>query len=309
MKSLRIVFMGTPEFALHTLLAIASSKHRIVAVYTMPPRPSGRGYRESYSPVYVNAQQFGLPLYTPPNFRNPDDIAALCALNPDVVVVAAYGVILPKAVLEIPKYGCINVHPSKLPRWRGAAPIQRTILAGDSKTSVCIMQMDEGMDTGDILMQRELEVSDSITTPELYDIAGKEGAQMMVEVLDKIDALNPVKQSSEGVTIAHKISKEDARLDFTKNARLVHAQIRAMTPRPAGFFVLNGEMIKIIAAGYDEKIDARLYKPGEVIDDMMTIACGRGVIKPITLQREGRKMIYLDAFLRGFPIPKGTILC
>jgi methionyl-tRNA formyltransferase len=308
MKKLKVVFMGTPEFAVPTLEALIASQHEVVAVYTMPPRPSGRGYRESYSAVFHSAHAHGLNILTPPNFKIPETITTFMAHKADIVVVAAYGLILPKAILEAFKYGAINIHPSKLPKWRGAAPLQHTILAGDKQTSVCIMQMDEGMDTGGILLQRDLAIDDTMTAVRLGEITGKIGAEMTIEALEKIDDLIPKTQSTAGVTYANKIERGDARLDFTKPVRLVHCQVRAFTLKPGAYFVYNNEMIKILDADYVLDSSSVGFQPGEIVDDKLTIACLDGFLQPKLLQREGKKMIYTDAFLRGFPLSKGIVL-
>ncbi|MFI4984129.1 MAG: methionyl-tRNA formyltransferase [Rickettsiales bacterium] len=301
---MKIVFMGTPGFAVSALTKLIESGHDIVGVYTKEPKPAGRGYAEIKSQIQQLAEANGLRVFTPKNFKTQEAIDELKGLEPDLAVVAAYGLILPAAVLNIPKYGCINIHPSLLPRWRGAAPLQRTIFEGDTQTAVCVMQMDEGMDTGDILLQKNLALDDKITASELHDLAAEIGAEMVLEAVDKIATITKVKQSAEGVTHAKKLTAMDEVIDWKKSAREINCQIRALSPRPGAHFKFNNEKIKIITADYTN--EAHSHSSGEVLDDKLSIACGIGVLKPTLLQREGKKMIYTDAFLRGFAIPKGA---
>ncbi len=306
---MRIIFMGTPQFAVPALAKLIDSEHEIVAVYTMPPRPAGRGQLDIQSSIHALALQHGLNVLTPKNFKDDVDYQQFASLKADVAVVAAYGVILPERILNATKHGCINIHPSKLPRWRGAAPIQHTILAGDKETSVCIMKMDKGMDTGDIILERTLAVNESMTSQELHDITSKIGAEMVLEVLMQLETgtAKMRKQAELGETHARKIERADERLDFGKSSYLVNAQVRAFSPRPGAYFTFNGENIKIIEAESLTSLETNA-PPGTVIDDDLTIACKGGALKPMLLQREGRKMIYLEAFLRGFKIPKGALL-
>lgn len=305
---MKVVFMGTPDFAVPALQKLIESEHNIIGVYTKPPKPAGRGYQEIKSKIHVLAEQNGLNVFVPSTLRTELNFNQLAELKPDVIVVAAYGLILPKNVLELPKFGAINIHPSKLPRWRGAAPIQHTILAGDKETSVCIMQMDEGLDTGDILLQKELAVPEDMTAYELHDVTAKMGGDMVLEVLTMLEnnTAKPMKQTEEGLVYASKLSREDEAIDWTKSAFEINCKIRTFTPRPAAYFKYNDEIIKIIKANYDNS--AHTYKAGEVVDDNLSIACGSGVLKPLLLQREGKKQIYTDAFLRGFSIPKNSVL-
>ena len=305
---MKVVFMGTPDFAVPALQKLIESNHEIIGVYTKPPKPAGRGYQEIKSKIHLLAEQNGLNVYAPTTLKSELNFNQLAALQPDVIVVAAYGLILPKNVLELSKFGAINIHPSKLPRWRGAAPIQHTILAGDKDTSVCIMQMDEGLDTGDILLQKELQVPHDMTAYELHDIAAKIGGDMVLEVLSQFESntANPQKQTEEGLVYASKLTREDEAIDWTKSAFEINCQIRTFTPRPGAYFKFNNEIIKIIKATYDDSVHT--HKAGEVLDDNLSIACGKGVLKPLLLQREGKKQIYTDAFLHGFPIPKNSVL-
>ncbi|MDF3047055.1 MAG: fmt [Candidatus Midichloriaceae bacterium] len=307
---MKIVFMGTPQFAVPSLQKLIECKeHEVIAVYTMPPRPAGRGQKEAISPIHALALKHNIPVYNPRNFKDYADYEAFVNLKADVAIVAAYGVILPERILNATKHGCINIHPSKLPRWRGAAPIQHTILAGDKETSVCIMQMDKGMDTGDILLERNVEVPSHMTSTLLHNECSQIGAEMLLEALQALQAgtLMRKKQSEDGITHAHKLSRSDEKINFNQEARLVGAQIRAFSPRPGAYFNYNGETIKIIECEVDQTISTK-GKPGTILDDDLHIACASGVIRPTLLQREGRKMLYTDAFLRGFKIAKGNIL-
>lgn len=306
---MKIVFMGTPKFSVPTLEKIIASNHEVVAVYTKPPKPAGRGKQELKSPVHLLSEQYSIPISTPNSLRSDQEAEKLSALKPDVVIVVAYGLILPRSILDIPKICALNLHPSKLPRWRGAAPLQRTILAGDKESGVCIMKMDEGMDTGDVFLKHEFSVSEEMTIQELSDYTSNIGAEMMVRALDILaaDPKHPsVKQTEEGVVYADKLKSEDEIINWHQPVRMVNCQIRAFSPKPGAYFRYKGEVIKIIVAEYEEYEHS--FTPGLVIDDHLTVACSKGVIKPQLLQRQGRKMIYTDAFLRGFPIKQGTIL-
>jgi methionyl-tRNA formyltransferase len=306
---MKIIFMGTPHFAAPTLSALLGSKHEILAVYTMPPKPAGRGQQEMKTPIHKLAKDNGIKVLTPKNFKNPEDVEHFKNLDADIAVVAAYGVIVPQSILDGTKHGCINVHPSKLPRWRGAAPIQHTILSGDKDTSICIMQMDKGMDTGDIIMQKHMDVPADMTASDLHDITSKIGAEMVIKTLEAFesDSVVRTKQSEEGVTHARKIERSDERIVWNEDAYMVNARIRTFSPRPGAYFTYNGQNIKVIQAEVDLGFKQN-SKPGTVLDDDLAIACKTGVIRPTLLQREGKKMMYRDAFLRGFGIPKGTDL-
>lgn len=300
--------MGTPDFAVPTLQKLIDSNHEIIAVYTKAPKAAGRGYPEIKSKIHLLAEKHSITVYTPKSFKAYEDIDNFTNLKADIAVVAAYGLILPKAILGSPKYGCINVHPSKLPRWRGAAPIQHTILAGDKTTAVCIMDMEEGLDTGDVYLTHEINIPDTMTAKELHDITAEKGGSMVLETLDLIAAGTAVRsrQPAEDVAYAHKLSRSDEVIDWNKDAFTCHCLVRAFSPRPGAYFSYNSETIKIISSYYST--ESHKEKPGTVLDDSLSIACGRGILKPTLLQREGRKMIYTAAFLRGFPIPKGSIL-
>lgn len=299
---MKVVFMGTTEFSAHALESLIYSKHQVLAVYTREPKPMGRRKVLTKTPIHILAEEHNIEVHTPKSFKNPDELKKLKSFKADVIIVAAYGVLLPKTVLESAKYSAINIHPSKLPRWRGAAPIERSMMAGDTETAVCIMQMDEGLDTGDILLQQLFPIPDCITARQFALSLGHEGAKMLLTALDKIERgdITRTKQSDQGVTYAQKIFKEDGLIDWTLDARLVNCHIRALSPKPGAYFMYHGTKIKIISADYDlTEVSA---EPGTIIDDKLTIACGQGVIKPTLVQRLGREMLYTEAFLRGFSV-------
>lgn len=301
--------MGTPSFAKPALQALIDSHHEILAVYTKPPKPSGRGQQQNLSAVHALAQEAGLTIETPANFKEFTECAKFAAYGADIAIVAAYGLLLPSPILTAFPLGCINIHPSKLPRWRGAAPIQRAIMAGDDTSATCIMKMDEGLDTGDVILMEEFSINPEMTAFELMDYCAHHGAQLLLKALEQIENGKAVyrKQSEEGVMYAKKITADEEKIDWNQSAIAVNCKIRALSPKPGAYFTYNGEIIKIIVAEYDESIMSDAA-PATVLDEMLTIACGGGVLKPKLLQRQGRKMIYTDAFLRGFPIPKGEIL-
>ncbi|MCX8476192.1 MAG: methionyl-tRNA formyltransferase [Sphingomonas sp.] len=300
---MRIIFMGTPEFAVPTLDALVATGHDVVAAYSQPPRRGNRG-KVAPSPVHARAEALGIEVRTPLSFRKePGAIEAFAALDADVAVVAAYGLILPQAVLDAPRVGCLNVHGSLLPRWRGAAPIQRAILAGDAETGVGIMQMEGGLDTGPVRLEGRTPV-DGKTAGELAAELSAMGARLMVEVLSDMDAHPPVPQPDEGVTYAAKIDKAEARLDFSRSALDVERQVRAFNPAPGAFFEVVGERVRVHAA----EVVAERGDAGRVLDDAMTIACGEGAIRPTLVQRAGRGVMTAAELLRGFPIPAGTQL-
>jgi methionyl-tRNA formyltransferase len=300
---MRIAFMGTPDFAVPTLDALIAAGHEVVAVYSQPPRPAGRGKALRPSPVQARAEAAGIEVRTPLSLRDSGEQEAFRALDLDVAVVAAYGLILPSRILEAPRHKCLNVHGSLLPRWRGAAPVQRCILAGDEATGVCIMEMERGLDTGPVLLRRETPV-DGKTAGTLTDELARMGAAMMVEALGRLGEIVPEPQPEDGVTYAHKIEKHEARLDFTRSAWEVERQVRAFAPVPGAFFEYAGERIKIHAAAVVDAAGA----PGEVLDEALTIACAAGAIRPTLVQRAGRAPMSAAELLRGFPIPVGTRL-
>ena len=305
---LDLVFMGTPEFAAAILGGLVASGHRLHAVYTQPPRPAGRGHRLQASPVQLLAEQIGLPVHSPANLRDEAAQAEFAAIGADAVVVAAYGLILPPPILAAPRLGCLNVHASLLPRWRGAAPIQRALLAGDRETGITIMQMDQGLDTGPILLQRAVPILPDTNAGQLTGTLAELGARLMPEALDEVAAgrITPHPQPEEGVTHAPKIRREEARLDWRHPADALEHQVRAFAPAPCAWFTGGGERIRVLQAQAES--EAPNVPPGTVIDDRLAIACGNGVFRPLRLQRPGRAALDADAFLRGFPIPAGTLL-
>jgi methionyl-tRNA formyltransferase len=299
---MRIVFMGSPDFAVPSLDALVEAGHEVICVYTQPPRPAGRGKGDQKTAVHNRAEELGIEVRCPRTLRDSDEQARFAALDADLAVVAAYGLILPKAVMEAPKAGCINVHASLLPRWRGAAPIQRSILAGDEVTGVTLMRMEEGLDTGPMFLKRETCVGRK-TAGELTDELARLGADALVEWLDNPAAAVP--QPEEGVTYASKIDKAEARIDWCNSAEGIERQVRAFAPTPGAWFEVNGERVKLLEAeaGADPS-----GKPGKVLDVNLSIACGRGYIRPLRVQRAGRGVMTPGDLLRGFAIPKGTIL-
>lgn len=293
--------MGSPGFAVPSLDALVETGHEVACVYTRPPRPAGRGKSEQRTAVHARAESLGIELRCPKSLKGADEQAQFAALDADLAVVAAYGLILPKPILDAPKLGCVNVHASLLPRWRGAAPIHRAILAGDEVTGITIMRMDEGLDTGPMLLKRETGVVRK-TAGELTDELATLGAQALIEWLE--GPTPPLAQPDEGVTYASKIAKTEARIDWSASAEGIERQVRAFAPVPGAWFEAEGERIKLLAA---ESFGAT-GKPGEVLDEQLTIACGRHAIRPLSVQRAGRGAMTPGELLRGFAIAKGTIL-
>jgi methionyl-tRNA formyltransferase len=299
---MRIVFMGSPDFAVPSLDALVAAGHEVICVYTQPPRPAGRGKGEQKTAVHRRAEELGIEVRCPRTLRDHDEQARFAALDSDLAVVAAYGLILPKPILGAPRGGCINVHASLLPRWRGAAPIQRAILAGDETTGVTIMRVEEGLDTGPMLLKRETPV-DRKNSGELVDELAKLGAEALVQWLD--NPAPPIPQPSEGVTYASKIDKVEARIDWSKSAQDIERQVRAFAPSPGAWFEANGERVKLLEADVGDDTSG---EPGEVLDDCLCIACGSGYIRPLKVQRAGRGAMTPGELLRGFNISKGAIL-
>lgn len=300
---MRIVFMGTPDFAVPALGALAAGGHEIVAVYSQPPRRSGRGKAVTPSPVQARAEALGLPVLTPASLKDAGAQAAFAAHGADVAVVAAYGLILPQAVLDTPKLGCLNIHGSILPRWRGAAPVQRAMLAGDEATGVAIMQMEAGLDTGPVRAERHVAI-DRKSAGELSAELAALGAALMVEVLDDLEGYPAVAQPEDGVTYAAKIDKSEARLDFTADAVAVERQVRAFNPAPGAFFEYQGERFRVL----DAEVAEGNGVPGTVRDDALTIACGSGALAPLVVQRQGKRAMTVAELLNGLAIPAGTRL-
>jgi methionyl-tRNA formyltransferase len=305
--------MGTPAFAATILAALIAAGHRIRAVYTQPPRPSGRGHRLQPSPVQLLATQHRLAWRSPINLRTAEALQAFTELDSDVAVVAAYGLILPLAILRAPRLGCLNVHASLLPRWRGAAPIQRALLAGDATTGITIMQMEEGLDTGPILLQRAVPIAPAMTTAGLSAELAVLGCPLILEALDGVadGTMVPRPQPQNGVTYARKMGREDGRLDWRLAATSLERQVRALDPWPGAYFEGpghrgRGERVRVLAA--IALPGGSGSAPGTVLDDNLSIACGEGAFRPLRLQRPGRTPLDAAAFLRGFPIAAGTVL-
>ncbi|PKR50196.1 methionyl-tRNA formyltransferase [Thalassospira povalilytica] len=307
MTKLRIAFMGTPDFALVALKDLVAAGHDVVCVYSQPPRPAGRGHKETPSPVHAWAADQGIEVRHPVSLKSDAEKQAFADLDLDVAVVAAYGLILPKAILDAPKYGCLNIHASLLPRWRGAAPIQRAILAGDDATGVTIMQMDVGLDTGDMLLIRDIPITGETYANALHDDLAALGGEMIVEALEKLPKgeLVATKQPEEGVTYAAKLERAEAKLDFADDAASLERKIRAFTPWPGAYFELGKERIKVQAA----EVTDQSGPVGEILDDALTIGCGSGALRPTRIQRPGKAAMDTDAVLRGYDkLAKGVVL-
>lgn len=293
---MKVVFMGTPEFSVPVLEAL-HAHHEIVAVYCQPPRPAGRGKADRPSPVQARAEALGLPVRHPVSLRNPEAVAEFAALGADVAVVVAYGLILPQAVLDAPRLGCLNIHASLLPRWRGAAPIHRAIMAGDRETGVCIMQMEAGLDTGPVLLREAVEIGAEETTAELHDRLSALGARLVVDALDRLP-LPVVPQPAEGVTYAAKIDKAEARVDWSRPAVEVDRLIRGLSPFPGAWVEVNGERVKLLRSRLAEGQGA----PGQVLHGF-TLACGEGAVEITEAQREGKRPMPATEVLRGLILP------
>lgn len=300
---MRIIFMGTPEFAVPTLVALHEAGHTIVAAYTQPPRRAGRGKKVQPSPVQIAAEARDIEVRSPTSLKTPEEQEAFAALKPDIAIVAAYGMILPQAVLDIPEHGCLNVHASILPRWRGAAPIHRAIMAGDPGTGVTIMQMEAGLDTGPMLAAVRTPINDK-TTGELTEELAELGAQLMVGTVRNLGFHHPVAQDDSEATHAPKIDKAEARIDWSQPAETIERKIRGLAPFPGAWFELDGERIKVLKA----EIVAGAGVAATTLDQALTIACGTGAIRPITIQRAGKPKMSANDFLRGKNVPAGTLL-
>ena len=300
---LRLAFMGTPDFAVPTLAELIAQGHDIAAVYSQPPRPKGRGMALEPGPVHAFAERAKLPVRTPLSLKGAEEQAAFAALNLDAAVVVAYGLLLPKPVLEAPRLGCFNLHGSLLPRWRGAAPIQRAVMAGDAQTGVMVMQMEEGLDTGPVLMAERVPVARK-TSGELAAELSRLGADLMMRALGALErgAVTAQAQSQDGVTYAKKILKDEARIDWSKSAGEIDCLIRGLSPAPGAFTEVNGERLKVL---YAMPVKDR-GQPGEVITDDLTVACGEGALKLLKVQRAGKGVMEARELLKGFPLPPGT---
>ncbi|MCA3562658.1 MAG: methionyl-tRNA formyltransferase [Aestuariivirga sp.] len=298
---MRLVFMGTPDFAVATLKALIAAGHEVASVYSQPPRPAGRGMAERPSPVHAFAAEQGIAVRTPTSLKPEEEQARFAALKADAAVVVAYGLLLPKPVLDAPRLGCFNVHASLLPRWRGAAPIQRAIMSGDAETGVTIMRMEEGLDTGPMCKTGRVAITPTTTAQSLHDELASLGARLMVEVLAQTE-ISCTPQPEDGVTYAKKIDKSEARIDFTRSADDVRNRIHGLSPFPGAWFPVKGTRLKALLCD----VTAGQGTPGTFLDDALTIACGSGAIRLLKLQREGKGAVEASGFLRGFPIPKGT---
>ena len=300
--------MGTPDFAVRALAALIESRHEVVAVYTQPPRRAGRGQGERRSPVHELALGHELPVHTPASLKDAGTQEGFADIAADIAVVAAYGLILPKAVLAAPAKGCVNIHASLLPRWRGAAPIQRAILAGDDKTGITIMQMDEGLDTGAILAAEEIAIGPATTSDALHDQLAALGADLAIDVLDRLDEdeITAAPQAQDGACTAPKLTRAEGRLDWRADGAALERKVRAFSPWPGAWFEVNGTRIKVLAAEVVAVPEGG--PPGVVLDGRLTIACGAGGFRVLRAQREGRKAQGAEELLRGFAMPKGTAL-
>jgi len=309
-RSLDLVFMGTPDFAATILAALIAGGHRLCAVYSQPPRPAGRGHKLQPSPVQMLAEKHGIPVRCPARLREREVQVEFHALDADVAIVAAYGLILPKPILAAPRRGCLNVHASLLPRWRGAAPVQRAILEGDRETGVTIMQMDEGLDTGAMLLRRTAPIGPDITAGALTDRLAALGGELVVEALGRLDELTPQPQPTVGITYAKKVARDEAWFDWRAPAARLERQVRAFDPWPGTQFRVNfpagEERIRVLAATVERYVGSDT--PGTVLDERLTIACGEDALRPIRVQRAGRAAMDTAALLRGFAIPAGTVL-
>ncbi len=303
---MRLAFFGTPEFSVPALQALAEAGHEIVCVYTQPPRAAGRGAKERRAPVHDAAEQLGIEVRTPQTLKDDGIQAAFAALDLDAAVVVAYGLILPKPILDAPRRGCLNIHASLLPRWRGAAPIQRAILAGDRETGVTIMLMDEGLDTGPMLLDEAVPIEASTTAETLHDQLSALGARLIVEALDGLEAgqLSPAAQPEEGATYAAKLTREEGQLDWRRSAVELERQVRAFSPWPGAWFNHGNDRLKVMAA----EVAAGSGTPGTVLDDRLTVACGSGALRLSVVQREGRAPTEAAALLRGYPLAPGATL-
>ncbi|WP_172822307.1 methionyl-tRNA formyltransferase [Magnetospirillum moscoviense] len=301
---MRLAFMGTPDFSVPILAALIDAGHQVAAVYSQPPRPAGRGHKEQPTPVHAFAQRHGIMVRTPKSLKSEEEQQAFRDLDLDVAVVAAYGLILPLSILAAPKRGCLNVHASLLPRWRGAAPIQRAIEAGDSETGVTIMQMDQGLDTGAMLLVDRLPITAATGAQGLHDQLSAMGARLMVDALARLDQLVPVPQPEDGVTYARKLAKDEGKLDWARPAAELDRLVRAFTPWPGVWCEAAGERLKVLEACLADASGP----PGTVLDDQLTVACGQGGLRILKAQRPGKGPMATADLLRGFALPAGTRL-
>ena len=311
---LRIVFMGTPDFSVPTLAKIMGAGHEVVAVYSQPPRPAGRGMDERKSPIHTFAERSGTPVLTPKSLKGTTEQASFAAHGADAAVVVAYGLILPKPVLDAPREGCFNLHGSALPRWRGAAPIQRAIMAGDRRTAAMVMRMDAGLDTGPVCLADDIEIGPDMTAGQLHDAMAQRGADLMVRALAELErgSLMCAPQPTEGVTYAAKIDKDEARIDFMQPAETVHNRIRGLSPFPGAWFEaeIQGrrERIKVLRSEVGGGERSSGQSPGTLLDDRLTVACGQGAVRLVQVQRAGKKPMSAEELLRGLVLRAGLQL-
>lgn len=298
--------MGTPEFAVPALTKLINSNHQVTAVFTQAPKAKGRGLSETKSPVHQLADEAQIPVYTPATLRNEEATNLINSIDADIIVVIAYGVIIPLNILDAKKYGCLNIHPSDLPRHRGAAPLQRTIIEGDNTSSVCIIQMDAGLDTGNILMKEDLDLESNITLQELHNKCADLGTELLIKTLANLDKIVPKSQSNEGVTYARKLTKEEGRVNWQDSAYAINCKIRGMNPWPGVYFQYNDKMTKILEAEYSN--ENHNFTPGTIINKNLEVACGKGILVIKKLQQEGKKALNTAEFLRGTNILIGIVL-
>ena len=303
---MKIIFMGSSEFSCPALEQLIASKHQVVAVFTNPPKPKGRGHKLTATPVHDLALKHSLNVYTPATLKSEEVKEQITDIDADVIVVVSYGMILPKFMLNKTKYGCINIHPSKLPKFRGAAPLQHIILSGETESAVCIIQMDAGVDTGDILMQQNVTLKADIDYPTLSQLKANLGAELLIKTLENIDNIKAYSQDLQGVSYAHKINKEDLKINWQNSSQNIDRQIRAFCDYSGAFFLHNQEMIKIFKARYNNIQHENSC--GKILDDKITIKCGFGELIVEILQRSGKNKMTSQEFLRGYKLPIGTIL-
>lgn len=292
--------MGTPSFAVPALQAlIESMQHEVVAVFTAAPKPQGRGMKLVKSPIHILAESCDIPVYNPTTLRSQESYQQIVDLEADIIIVVAYGFIIPKSIIESKKYGCLNIHPSKLPRWRGAAPLQRTIINGDRETAICIMQMDEGLDTGDIIMQEDITLPENITFTTLHDLCARKGAELLLTTLENIETLPRMKQSSSGITYASKLTKEEGRINWNDSAEKIDRQIRGMNPWPGAYCSYDGNIIKILDAVASLMDRNEGVKPGTIIPEKSMVICGHGALEILLLKKSGSSAMSFEELLRG----------
>ncbi|MGI4776263.1 MAG: methionyl-tRNA formyltransferase [Janthinobacterium lividum] len=304
---MKVIFMGTPKFAVPSLERLIKSKnHQVTGIFTQKPKAKGRGLKEIKSPVHEVAATNNIPIYTPGSLKNSDVSDLISSIDADIIVVVAYGFIIPKNILELKKHGCLNIHPSSLPKYRGAAPLQRTIINGEKTTSVCIMQMDEGLDTGDIILKEEISLMPTITLSILHDECAELGANLLIRTLDNINSLLRHPQGEDNISYAHKLTKEEGKINWHESSYQINCKVRGMNPWPGIYFEYDNKIIKILEAEYlDTQHNSRA---GEVLDDKLSIACGSGILIIRKLQQNNKNSLPTDDFLRGTSVPQGAIL-